>query len=138
MTDYTVEIIVNSLTKETEAKITAEDKNGATVAIPDNLLQIIATGGDASTVPDTPHVAEAEHAPLPKVTVWDYDRVVHERLKTLVLAGCVTFPASSSTNSTRVEMVDSVASEANWYFRFKISDNNQVTDRAHINAQLCR
>lgn len=141
MTDYTLEITVDSLTKESKAKI-ADEKTSETVGvIPDNLLQIIATGGDASTVPDTPHVAEAGCIKLPKVTVWDYEQAVHERLKALVLAGCVTFPDGAATNSTSVEMVSSVAYKTKWNFTFKISGITQVTDEAHIahiNAQLRR
>ena len=141
MTDYTAEIIVDSLTKESKAKITAEDDNGAVGVIPDNLLQIIAAGGDASTVPDTPRVAETGCVTIPKVTVWDYEQAVHERLKALVLAGCVAFPDGAATNSTSVEMVSSVARGTNWDFTFKISGITQATDEAHIahiNEQLRR
>lgn len=141
MTSYTVEITVDSLTKESKAKITAEDDNGAVGVIPDNLLQIIATGGDASTVPDTPRVAEAGCVALPAVTVWDYEQAVHERLKALVLAGCVTFPSGSATNDTIVEMTSVTARGTSWDFAFKISGITQTTDEAHIahiNAQLRR
>lgn len=141
MTDYTVEITVDSLTKESKSKITLGDTNNTAGVIPMNLLQIIATGGDASTVPDTPRVAEAGCVALPAVTVWDYEQAVHERLKALVLAGCVTFPSGSATNDTIVEMTSVTARDTSWDFAFKISGITQVTDEAHIahiNAQLRR
>lgn len=141
MTTYTVEITVDSLTKESKAKITAEDNNGSAEVIPENLLQIIATGGDATTIPDTPRVAEAGCVALPAVTVWDYEQAVHERLKALVLAGSVTFPDGSATNDTTVEMTGVTARGPSWDFAFKISGITQVTDEAHIehiNAQLRR
>lgn len=141
MTDYTLEITVDSLTKESKSKITSEGTSKTVGEIPDNLLQIITTGGDKNSVPDTPHVAEAGCIKLPKVTVWDYEQAVHERLKALALAGCVTFPDGSATNSTSVEMVGSVAYKTKWNLTFKISSIVQVTDEAHIahiNAQLRR
>ena len=141
MTDYTVEITVDSLTKESKSKITPAETSEVVGVISENLLQVIATGGDVSTVPDTPHVAEAGCIKLPKVTVWDYEQAVHERLKALVLAGSVTFPDGSATNDTTVEMVGVTARGASWDFAFKISGIAQVTDEAHIehiNAQLRR
>lgn len=141
MSNYTVEITVDSLTKEPKSKITPEGTNETVGAIPENLLQIIATGGDATTIPDTPRVAETGCVTIPKVTVWDYEQAVHERLKALVLAGCVAFPDGAATNSTSVEMVSSVARGTNWDFTFKISGITQVTDEAHIahiNEQLRR
>ena len=141
MTDYTVEITVDSLTKESKSKITLGGTNEIVGVIPVNLLQIIATGGDASTVPDTPRVAEAGCVALPAVTVWDYEQAVHERLKALVLAGCVTFPDGAATNDTTVDMVGITARGTSWDFTFKISGITQVTDEthiAHINAQLRR
>lgn len=141
MTDYTVEITVDSLTKESKSKITLGGTNEIVGAIPENLLQIIATGGDATTVPDTPRVAEAGCVALPAVTVWDYEQAVHERLKALVLAGCVTFPSGSATSDTTVEMTGVTARGTSWDFTFKISGITQVTDAthiAHINEQLRR
>lgn len=141
MTNYTAEITVDSLTKESKAKITLEGTNETVGAIPENLLQIIATGGDATTVPDTPRVAEAGCVALPAVTVWDYEQAVHERLKALVLAGCVTFPSGSATSDTTVEMTGVTARGTSWDFTFKISGITQVTDAthiAHINEQLRR
>lgn len=141
MTDYTVEITVDSLTKESKAKITAEDNNGDAGVIPENLLQIITSGGDKNSVPDTPRVAEAGCVALPAVTVWDYEQAVHERLKALVLAGCVTFPSGSATSDTTVEMTGVTARGTSWDFTFKISGITQVTDAthiAHINEQLRR
>lgn len=141
MTSYTVEITVDSLTKESKSTITPEDTTKTVEAIPVNLLQIIATGGDATTIPDTPRVAEAGCVALPAVTVWDYEQAVHERLKALVLAGCVTFPGGSTTNDTIVEMTSVTARGTSWDFAFKISGITQVTDEAHIahiNAQLRR
>lgn len=141
MTDYTLEITVDSLTKESKAKITSEGTSKTVGKIPDNLLQIITTGGDKNSVPDTPHVAEAGCVSLPAVTVWDYEQAVHERLKALVLAGSVTFPDGSATNDTTVEMVGVTARGSSWDFAFKISGITQVTDEAHIehiNAQLRR
>ena len=78
---------------------------------------------------------------LPAVTVWDYEQAVHERLKALVLAGCVTFPSGSATSDTTVEMTGVTARGTSWDFTFKISGITQVTDEAHIahiNAQLRR
>lgn len=78
---------------------------------------------------------------LPAVTVWDYEQAVHERLKALVLAGCVTFPDGSATNDTTVEMGGVTARGTSWDFTFKISGITQVTDAthiAHINEQLRR
>lgn len=141
MTNYTLEITVDSLTKESKSKITPEDTNKTVEAIPVNLLQIIATGGDATTIPDTPRVAEAGCVALPAVTVWDYEQAVHERLKALVLAGCVTFPDGSATSDTTVDMVGVTARGTSWDFTFKISGITQVTDAthiAHINEQLRR
>ena len=141
MTDYIVEITVDSLTKESKSTIAPEGTNKSVGAIPVNLLQIIATGGDATTIPDTPRVAEAGCVALPAVTVWDYEQAVHERLKALVLAGSVTFPDGSATNDTTVDMVGVTARGASWDFAFKISGITQVTDEAHIahiNAQLRR
>lgn len=141
MTSYTVEITVDSLTKESKSKITPEDSNKTVEAIPVNLLQIIATGGDKNSIPDTPRVAEAGCVALPAVTVWDYEQAVHERLKALVLAGCVTFPSGSTTNDTIVEMTGVTARGTSWDFAFKISGITQTTDEehiAHINAQLRR
>lgn len=141
MTSYTVEITVDSLTKESKSKITPEDSNKTVEAIPVNLLQIIATGGDKNSIPDTPRVAEAGCVALPAVTVWDYEQAVHERLKALVLAGCVTFPGGSTTNDTIVEMTGVTARGTSWDFAFKISGITHVTDEAHIahiNAQLRR
>lgn len=141
MTSYAVEITVDSLTKESKSTITPEDSTKSVGVIPVNLLQIIATGGDASTVPDTPRVAEAGCVALPAVTVWDYEQAVHERLKALVLAGCVTFPDGAATNDTTVDMVGITARGTSWDFTFKISGITQVTDEAHIehiNAQLRR
>ena len=141
MTNYTAEITVDSLTKESKAKITLEGTNETVGEIPENLLQIITIGGDKNSVPDTPRVAEAGCVALPAVTVWDYEQAVHERLKALVLAGCVAFPDGAATNSTSVEMVSSVARGTNWDFVFKISGITKVTDEAHIahiNAQLRR
>ena len=141
MTDYTVEITVDSLTKESKSKITPDDTNNIAGVIPMNLLQIIATGGDATTIPDTPRVAEAGCVALPAVTVWDYERAVHERLKALVLAGCVTFPDGAAINDTTVDMVGVTARGTSWDFTFKISGITKVTDEAHIahiNAQLRR
>lgn len=141
MTDYTVEITVDSLTKESKAKITSEETSEVVGVIPENLLQIIATGGSVSTVPDTPRVAEAGCVALPAVTVWDYEQAVHERLKALVLAGSITFPDGSATNDTTVEMVGVTARGRSWDFAFKVSGITQVTDEAHIehiNAQLRR
>lgn len=141
MTSYTVEITVDSLTKESKSTITPEDTTKTVEAIPVNLLQIIATGGDATTIPDTPRVAEAGCVALPAVTVWDYAQAVHERLKALVLAGCVTFPSGSATSDTTVEMTGVTARGTSWDFTFKISGITQVTDAthiAHINEQLRR
>jgi len=141
MNDYIVEITVDSLTKESKSKITNENTNKTAEAIPSNLLQIIATGGDATTIPDTPRVAEAGCVALPAVTVWDYEQAVHERLKALVLAGCVTFPSGSATSDTAVEMNGVTARGTSWDFTFKISGITQVTDAthiAHINEQLRR
>jgi hypothetical protein len=141
MTDYTAEITVDSLTKEPKSKITTEGTNETVGAIPENLLQIIATGGDKNSIPDTPRVAEAGCVALPAVTVWDYEQAVHERLKALVLAGCVTFPDGSATNDTTVEMGGVTARGTSWDFTFKISGITQVTDAthiAHINEQLRR
>ena len=141
MTSYTVEITVDSLTKESKSKITPEDSNKTVEAIPVNLLQIIATGGDKNSIPDTPCVAEAGCVALPAVTVWDYEQAVHERLKALVLAGCVTFPGGTVTNDTIVEMGGVTARGTSWDFAFKISGITQVTDAthiAHINEQLRR
>lgn len=141
MTSYTVEITVDSLTKESKSTITPEDTTKTVEAIPVNLLQIIATGGDATTIPDTPRVAEAGCVALPAVTVWDYEQAVHERLKALVLAGCVTFPSGSATSDTTVEMTSVTARGTSWDFTFKISGITQVTDAthiAHINEQLRR
>lgn len=141
MSDYTVEITVDSLTKESKAKIMSEETSGVIGGIPENLLQIIATGGDATTIPDTPRVAEAGCVALPAVTVWDYEQAVHERLKALVLAGCVTFPSGSATSDTTVEMTGVTARGTSWDFTFKISGITQVTDAthiAHINEQLRR
>lgn len=141
MTSYTVEITVDSLTKESKSTITPEDTTKTVEAIPVNLLQIIATGGDATTIPDTPRVAEAGCVALPAVTVWDYEQAVHERLKALVLAGCVTFPSGSATSDTTVEMTGVTARGTSWDFTFKISGITQVTDAthiAHINEQLRR
>ena len=141
MTSYTVEITVDSLTKESKSKITPEDSNKTVEAIPVNLLQIIATGGDKNSIPDTPRVAEAGCVALPAVTVWDYEQAVHERLKAVALAGCVTFPDGSATSDTTVDMVGVTARGTNWDFTFKISGITQVTDEAHIahiNAQLRR
>lgn len=141
MTDYTVEITVDSLTKESKSTIAPEGTNKSVGVIPMNLLQIIATGGDATTIPDTPRVAEAGCVSLPAVTVWDYEQAVHERLKALVLAGSITFPDGSATNDTTVEMVGVTARGRSWDFAFKVSGITQVTDEAHIehiNAQLRR
>lgn len=141
MTSYTVEITVDSLTKESKAKITSEETSEMVGVIPNNLLQIITTGGDATTIPDTPRVAEAGCVALPAVTVWDYEQAVHERLKALVLAGCVTFPDGAATNDTTVNMVGVTARGTSWDFTFKISGITQITDEAHIahiNAQLRR
>lgn len=141
MSDYTVEITVDSLTKESKAKIMSEETGEVIGGIPENLLQIIATGGDATTIPDTPRVAEAGCVALPAVTVWDYEQAVHERLKALVLAGCVTFPSGSATSDTTVEMTGVTARGTSWDFTFKISGITQVTDAthiAHINEQLRR
>lgn len=141
MTGYTVEITVDSLTKESKTKITSEETGELVGVIPENLLQIIATGGDATTIPDTPRVAEAGCVALPAVTVWDYEQAVHERLKALVLAGCVTFPGGTATSDTAVEMNGVTARGTSWDFTFKISGITQVTDEAHIahiNAQLRR
>lgn len=121
MTSYTVEITVDSLTKESKAKIIAEDNNGDAGVIPESLLQIIATGGDKNSVPDTPRVAEAGCVALPAVTVWDYEQAVHERLKALVLAGCVTFSDGAATSDTTVEMTGVTARGTSWDFAFKIS-----------------
>jgi hypothetical protein len=141
MTSYTVEITVDSLTKESKSTITPDDTNKTVEAIPVNLLQIITTGGDKNSVPDTPHVAEAGCVALPAVTVWDYEQAVHERLKALVLAGCVTFPDGAATSDTTVEMTGVTARGSSWDFAFKVSGITQVTDEAHIehiNAQLRR
>lgn len=141
MSDYTVEITVDSLTKESKAKIMSEETGEVIGGIPENLLQIIATGGDATTIPDTPRVAEAGCVALPAVTVWDYEQAVHERLKALVLAGYVTFPSGSATSDTTIEMLESTARGTSWDFVFKISGITQATDEAHIahiNAQLRR
>lgn len=141
MTDYIVEITVDSLTKESKSTIAPEGTNKSVGVIPMNLLQIIATGGDATTIPDTPRVAEAGCVSLPAVTVWDYEQAVHERLKALVLAGSVTFPDGSATNDTTVDMAGVTARGTSWDFTFKISGITQVTDEAHIehiNAQLRR
>lgn len=141
MTDYTVEIIVDSLTKEPKSKIATQETGEMVGVIPSNLLHVIATGGDKNSVPDTPHVAETGCIKLPEATGWDYEQAVHERLKALVLAGCVTFPDGAATNSTTVEMVSSADHETKWNFVFKISSIAQVTDEAHIahiNAQLRR
>ena len=141
MTDYTLEITVDSLTKESKAKIMSEETGEVIGGIPENLLQIIATGGDATTIPDTPRVAETGCITLPAVTVWDYEQAVHERLKALVLANSVAFPDGSATNDTTVEMLESTARGTSWDFAFKISGITQVTDEAHIahiNAQLRR
>lgn len=141
MSNYTVEITVDSLTKEPKSKITPEGTNETVGAIPENFLQIIATGGDATTIPDTPRVAEAGCVALPAVTVWDYEQAVHERLKALVLAGCVPFPDGAAANDTTVDMVGVTARDTSWDFAFKISGITQITDEAHIahiNAQLRR
>lgn len=141
MTNYTVEITVDSLTKDPKSKITPEGTNKTIGAIPENLLQIIATGGDKNSIPDTPSVAEKSCVAPPAVTVWDYEQAVHERLKALVLAGYITFPDGSATNDTIVEMAGVTALGTSWDFTFNISGITQVTDEAHIahiNAQLHR